>query len=241
MNCITPCPRRDDRGAGRRQAIRSDVNGWLEGNAVHCKKGRNFAAESPNVAKGRLYDRHMANSPQRPVRVSPGVHLRAEIERRKLTQAEVSDAVDVSRQSINNVINGRQPISRKMARKLAGLMGQAPDYWLRDNYPATRRVIEPTKKLGNAISGIEKKPQQRPPAQGKKVRSFSAFVCHLSDPVVFGGRLVATIKVDRLFDDINSWKALRSHLTRLGSSDEEIVSARALWKEYERSIRPFSV
>jgi deoxycytidine triphosphate deaminase/addiction module HigA family antidote len=65
----------------------------------------------------------------------PGDHLRAEIERLGLDQIEVSRATGVSRQSINNIINGRQPISRAMAGKLGHLTGQSSDYWLRAEFP----------------------------------------------------------------------------------------------------------
>lgn len=47
--------------------------------------------------------------------LTPGEHLRAEINRLGLDQVTLSKATGVSRQSINNVINNRQPISRAMA------------------------------------------------------------------------------------------------------------------------------
>jgi addiction module HigA family antidote len=62
--------------------------------------------------------------------LSPGAHLRAEIERLGLDQVAVSKATGVSRQSVNNIINGRQPISRAMAAKLGRLTGRSSDYWL---------------------------------------------------------------------------------------------------------------
>lgn len=64
-------------------------------------------------------------------RLTPGAHLRAEIERLGLDQVAVSKATGVSRQSINNIINSRQPISRAMAAKLGRLTGRNSDYWLR--------------------------------------------------------------------------------------------------------------
>jgi dCTP deaminase len=67
--------------------------------------------------------------------LSPGEHLRAEIERLGLDQVAVSQATGVSRQSINNIVNGRQPISRAMAGKLGRLTGHSSDYWLRAAFP----------------------------------------------------------------------------------------------------------
>ena len=48
--------------------------------------------------------------------LKPGEHLRAELERLGLNQIAVGKAAGVSRQSINNIVNGRQPISRARAR-----------------------------------------------------------------------------------------------------------------------------
>jgi addiction module HigA family antidote len=62
--------------------------------------------------------------------LTPGAHLRAEIQRLGLDQVAVSKATGVSRQSINNIINGRQAISRAMAGKLGRLTGHGSDYWL---------------------------------------------------------------------------------------------------------------
>ena len=79
-------------------------------------------------------------------RLTPGAHLRAEIRRLGLDQVAVSKATGVSRQSINNIINGRQPISRAMAGKLGRLTGHGSDYWLaalfssKDKYSDTRGV-----------------------------------------------------------------------------------------------------
>lgn len=63
-------------------------------------------------------------------RLTPGAHLRAEIERLGLDQVAVSKATGVSRQSVNNIVNGRQTISRAMAGKLGRLTGRSSDYWL---------------------------------------------------------------------------------------------------------------
>jgi len=70
--------------------------------------------------------------------LTPGEHLRAEIERLSLDQVAVSQATGVSRQSINNIVNGRQPISRAMAAKLGRLTGHSSDYWLRAAFARPR-------------------------------------------------------------------------------------------------------
>jgi len=84
--------------------------------------------------------------------LTPGAHLRAEIVRLGLDQVAVSNATGVSRQSINNIVNGRQPISRAMAGKLGRLTGHSSDYWLRASYP---RDAAAGKIVGRAASEEE--------------------------------------------------------------------------------------
>ena len=90
--------------------------------------------------------------------LSPGEHLRAEIERLGLDQVAVSNATGVSRQSINNIVNGRQPISRAMAGKLGRLTGRSSDYWLRASFA---RDGVAGKSTGRAAAGTEQ-PDARP-------------------------------------------------------------------------------
>lgn len=68
--------------------------------------------------------------------LTPGEHLRAEIERLGLDQIAVAEATGVSRQSINNIVNNRQPISRAMASRLGALTGHDKDYWLQSSFAA---------------------------------------------------------------------------------------------------------
>lgn len=70
-------------------------------------------------------------------RATPGAHLRAELRRLGLDQVAVSKVTGVSRQSVNNIINGRQPISRAMAGKLGRLTGHSSDYWLSEWFDKT--------------------------------------------------------------------------------------------------------
>lgn len=64
----------------------------------------------------------------------PGEHLRAELARLGLNQIVVGKATGVSRQTINNIINGRQAISRAMAARLGRLTGRSSDYWLKESF-----------------------------------------------------------------------------------------------------------
>lgn len=68
--------------------------------------------------------------------LKPGDHLRAELARLGLDQSAASKATGFSRQSINNVINGRQAISRAMAARLGHITGHSSDYWLQASFGA---------------------------------------------------------------------------------------------------------
>ena len=72
--------------------------------------------------------------------LTPGQHLRAEIERLGLDQVAVRKATGVSRQTINNIVNDRQPISRAMAGKLGRLTGHSSDYWLQASFSSALRA-----------------------------------------------------------------------------------------------------
>jgi deoxycytidine triphosphate deaminase/addiction module HigA family antidote len=68
--------------------------------------------------------------------LTPGEHLRAELRRLGLDQVAAGRALGVTRQTINNIVNDRNPISRATAAKLARLTGHRADYWLQSAFPA---------------------------------------------------------------------------------------------------------
>ena len=70
-------------------------------------------------------------------------HLRAELDRLGLNQVDVSKATGVTRQTVNNVVNGRQPISRAMAAKLGRLTGRGSDYWLQESFDTSEPQSAP--------------------------------------------------------------------------------------------------
>jgi len=61
-------------------------------------------------------------------------HLREELARLGLNQIALSKAIGVSRQTINNIVTGREPISRAMAAKLGRITGRSSDYWLKESF-----------------------------------------------------------------------------------------------------------
>jgi deoxycytidine triphosphate deaminase/addiction module HigA family antidote len=62
--------------------------------------------------------------------LSPGDRLRGLIDELGLDQIKLAERLDVTRQTINSIVNDRQPISREMANKLARMTGRTPGYWL---------------------------------------------------------------------------------------------------------------
>lgn len=86
--------------------------------------------------------------------LTPGQHLRAEIERLGLDQVAVRKATGVSRQTINNIVNDRQPISRAMAGKLGRLTGHSSDYWLRASFSSASRAGHLTISRAHSSGGV---------------------------------------------------------------------------------------
>lgn len=155
-------------------------------------------------------------------RVAPGEHLRATIVRLGFDQVGLSKALGVSRQSINNIINGRQAISRAMARKLGVLTRKPSGYWLRDSFP---------KQHSEPMPVAVRQPAAR--ATNAQSASFAAFIDE-SPPVPDSLRVIVD-KIRRIeaFVAVDTWGALRNKLRHVGSSDDEIAAARALWLCYE--------
>lgn len=63
----------------------------------------------------------------------PGVFLRDRVLRKpgtKITQEALADALDVSRFTVNQIINGHRAITADMAVRLAHVLGTSPDLWL---------------------------------------------------------------------------------------------------------------
>lgn len=84
--------------------------------------------------------------------LTPGENLRAEIERLGLDQIAVAEATGVSRQSINNIVNNRQPISRAMAARLGVLTGHDKDYWLQSSFAASNAARAGARRVAAAES-----------------------------------------------------------------------------------------
>lgn len=63
-----------------------------------------------------------------------GNFLRLELDRLDMDQTALAEVLGVSRQTINNLINGRQSMSTGMARRLAQMTGRTVEFWLRSRF-----------------------------------------------------------------------------------------------------------
>jgi HTH-type transcriptional regulator/antitoxin HigA len=61
---------------------------------------------------------------------APGQILRREIEARGWTQKDLAVKMGLDKQTLGQIVNGRQPITPKVARQLAAALGTSPDLWL---------------------------------------------------------------------------------------------------------------
>ncbi|MBX9711370.1 MAG: HigA family addiction module antidote protein [Xanthobacteraceae bacterium] len=91
--------------------------------------------------------------------MSPGELLRKrilgmELEGGKLTQEKLAEAMQVSRFSVNQIINGKRSVTAEMALRLARVLGTTPELWLNlqknvDLYQAKLKLDHELKKLEN--------------------------------------------------------------------------------------------
>jgi antitoxin HigA-1 len=84
---------------------------------------------------------------------SPGVVLREHILRpERVTQAELADAVGVSRITISQIVNGRQGVTAEMALRLGTATSTTPEFWL--NLQRTYDLFEARRRLGPVLQAI---------------------------------------------------------------------------------------
>ena len=72
-----------------------------------------------------------------------------------LSQRDVSDAIDVPYQRVNEIVNRRRGVSPSTALRLSRLLGTSPDFWLNlqlrwDLYHAERAEAKALRKIKRA-------------------------------------------------------------------------------------------
>ncbi|MGX9181803.1 HigA family addiction module antitoxin [Mesorhizobium sp. BHbdii] len=99
----------------------------------------------------------------------PGVFLRDRVLRKpgsRITQEALADALDVSRFTVNQIINGHRAITADMAVRLAFVLGTSPDLWLDmqkrvDLFDAYRKLTQKAPKLVKLREQDVKPPSNR--------------------------------------------------------------------------------
>jgi addiction module HigA family antidote len=98
--------------------------------------------------------------------IGPGEALRKYILGSKITQERLADAMQVSRFSVNQIINGRRSVTPEMALRLARVTSTSPDLWL--NLQQEMDLYRAKLKLS---SELEKLPVLRPPKSERELFS----------------------------------------------------------------------
>ena len=65
----------------------------------------------------------------------------------RLTVAELAEKLEVSRQTVNELINERRSVSPKMALRLARLFGNTPEFWMNAQRAVDLWVTERESKM----------------------------------------------------------------------------------------------
>jgi addiction module HigA family antidote len=84
--------------------------------------------------------------------VTPGEVLRTFLLSPRIRQEDLADAMEVSRFSVNQIVNGRRAVTAEMALRLARVLSTSPELWLNlqqswDLYEARLNIAEGTEKL----------------------------------------------------------------------------------------------
>jgi len=83
----------------------------------------------------------------------PGEMLREDfLPEFQLTASSLAESVDVSRQSINELLRGRRAVSPQMALRFARLFGNSPEFWLNaqravDLWDASRAIKKDVNRI----------------------------------------------------------------------------------------------
>lgn len=94
-----------------------------------------------------------------PIAIHPGEFLEEILEEYHLSQVELSERIGITSKVINEIIKGKNPVTRQTAFKLSKVLPMSADYWvnLQQGYEDDKSRIEEAKKL--AIEAVEYLPK----------------------------------------------------------------------------------
>jgi HTH-type transcriptional regulator / antitoxin HigA len=92
------------------------------------------------------------------IAIHPGNTLKELLENINMTQADLAARADLTPKTINEIIQGKNPITPETALKFSAVFGMSPAFWnnLERNYQETLARIERDKKLENELPFLEK-------------------------------------------------------------------------------------
>jgi len=86
--------------------------------------------------------------------IHPGEILREDIlPGAEISEAKLAEHLNVSRMTINRLVNERQAISPEMALRLGKLFGNSPDFWL--NLQNTYDLMKTEKSIATELKKIK--------------------------------------------------------------------------------------
>ena len=84
--------------------------------------------------------------------VHPGRHLKAELDDRDVSIAELAEALSVNPDRITDLIEGRADLSPDLALRLGRWMGVDPEFWMR--LDSHHRLVEASRTAGSDLDAI---------------------------------------------------------------------------------------
>src|SRR6185436_11964306 len=102
---------------------------------------------------------HMATNDFNPnIAIHPGNTLKELLDKVNMTQTDLAGRTDLTPKTINEIIQGKNPITPETALKLSAVFGMSPVFWnnLERNYQETLARIERDKKLENELPFLQK-------------------------------------------------------------------------------------
>jgi len=89
--------------------------------------------------------------------VHPGEILREDIlPEIKMSESKLAEHLNISRMTVNRLINERQAVSPDMALRLGKLFGNSPDFWL--NLQSTYDLMKAEQSMGMELKKIKPLP-----------------------------------------------------------------------------------
>ncbi|GEM_PF-3888397 len=91
----------------------------------------------------------------------PGVYLRQFLEEKDITQDEVAQLLEVSRQTINKICNEHWGISTRLALKLSAVFSPGPAFWI--GLSKNWELFEEKRKMRGELQEIRERYQNQKP------------------------------------------------------------------------------